>query len=65
LLNIVPFVCSFARRTMTSSTTLKRRVDNTSPCLSPWRVSKYSIKHQVDLKNAWSLHFSSLALFEF
>jgi hypothetical protein len=31
-----------ARRTITSSTTLKSSVDNTSPCLNPCRVSKDS-----------------------
>jgi hypothetical protein len=36
----VPVVCRFARRTITSSTTLKSRVDNTSPCLNSCRVSK-------------------------
>jgi hypothetical protein len=39
---IVPVVCRFAHRTITSSTTLKSSVDNTSPCLNPCRVSKDS-----------------------
>jgi hypothetical protein len=38
----VPVVCRFARRPITSSTSLKNRVDNTSPCLNPCRVSKDS-----------------------
>jgi hypothetical protein len=38
----VSVVCRFARRTVTSSTTLKSSVDNTSPCLNPCRVSKSS-----------------------
>jgi hypothetical protein len=37
LLKIVPVVCRFARRTITSSTTLKSSVDNTSPCLSGFK----------------------------
>jgi hypothetical protein len=42
----VPFVCSFARRTINSSTKLKISVDTTSLCLSPCRVSKYS-EHSI------------------
>jgi hypothetical protein len=42
LLKMVPVVCSFARRTIASSTTLKSSFDNTSPCLSPCGVSKGS-----------------------
>jgi hypothetical protein len=38
----VPVVCRFARRTITSSTTLKSSVDNKSHCLNPCRVSKDS-----------------------
>jgi hypothetical protein len=38
----VPVVCRFARHTITSSTTLKNSVDNTSACLNPCRVSKDS-----------------------
>jgi hypothetical protein len=38
----VPVVCRFARRTITSSMTLKSSVDNTPPCLNPCRVSKDS-----------------------
>jgi hypothetical protein len=38
----VPVVCRIARRTITSSTTLKSSVDNTSPCLNPCRVTKDS-----------------------
>jgi hypothetical protein len=42
MLKMVPIICSFARRTIASSTTLKSSVDNMSPCLSPCRVSKGS-----------------------
>jgi hypothetical protein len=35
-------VIRFARRTITSNTTLKSSVDNTSPYLNPCRVSKDS-----------------------
>jgi hypothetical protein len=38
----VPVVCRFARRTITTSTTLKSSVDNTSPCLNPSRILKNS-----------------------
>jgi hypothetical protein len=38
----VPVVCRFARRTITSSTTLNSSVDNTFPCLNPCWVSKDS-----------------------
>jgi hypothetical protein len=39
--------CSFARRTLTSSTTLKCSVDNRSPCLSPCHVSKGPNRNSV------------------
>jgi hypothetical protein len=32
MVKMVPVVCSFARRTIASSTTLKSSVENTSPC---------------------------------
>jgi hypothetical protein len=44
VLKMVPEVRSFARNTIASSTTLKSSVDNKSPCLSPYRVSKESIQ---------------------
>jgi hypothetical protein len=40
LLNIVAFVCSFDRRTIDSSKTLKISGDNTSPCPSLCRILK-------------------------
>jgi hypothetical protein len=39
---MMPYVCSFALRTIASRTTLKSIVDNTSPCLSPCCFSKGS-----------------------
>jgi hypothetical protein len=42
VLLIVPVVYWFARRTITSSQTLKSSVDNTSPYLNPCRDSKGS-----------------------
>jgi hypothetical protein len=41
LVEYSPFVCSFARRTIDLSTRLKISGDNMSPCLSPYRLSKY------------------------
>jgi hypothetical protein len=58
----VPVVCRFARRTITSSTTLNSSVDNTSPC----RVSKgleqsfFILKQHVTIVSVvlvWRINF--------